>query len=76
MGDNMKVSVIIPAYNAENFIRKSLNSVVNQVYKNLEIIIIDDASTDNTKKIIKEYADKDDRIIPFYQSKNKGVCSA
>lgn len=72
----MKVSVIIPAYNAENFIRKSLDSVVNQVYKNLEIIIVDDASTDNTKKIIKEYADKDDRIIPFYQSKNKGVSRA
>lgn len=76
MGDNMKVSIIIPAYNAEDYIRKSLDSVVNQVYKNLEIIIVDDASTDNTKKIIKEYADKDDRIIPFYQSKNKGVSSA
>lgn len=72
----MKVSIIIPAYNAEKFIRKSLDSVVNQVYKNLEIIIIDDASNDDTKKIIKEYADKDDRIIPFYQSKNKGVSSA
>ena len=72
----MKVSIIIPAYNAENYIRKSLDSVVNQVYKNLEIIIVDDASTDDTKKIIKEYAEKDDRIIPFYQSKNKGVSSA
>ena len=72
----MKVSVIIPAYNAEKYIKNSLDSVVNQVYKNLEIIIVDDASTDNTKKIIKEYADKDDRIIPFYQSKNKGVSAA
>ena len=72
----MKVSVIIPAYNAENFIRKSLDSVVNQVYKNLEIRVVDDASTDSTKKIIKEYADKDDRIIPFYQASNKGVSSA
>ena len=72
----MKVSVIMPAYNAEDFIRKSLDSVVNQVYKNLEIIIVDDASEDNTKKIIKEYADKDERIQPFYQSKNKGVSAA
>lgn len=72
----MKVSVIMPAYNAQNYIRRSLDSVVNQVYKNLEIIIVDDASTDSTKKIIKEYADKDDRIIPFYQSENKGVSSA
>ena len=72
----MKVSVIMPVYNAEDYIRKSLGSVVNQVYKNLEIIIVDDASTDNTKKIIKEYADKDERIIPFYQSINKGVSAA
>lgn len=72
----MKVSVIVPAYNAEKFIKKSLDSIINQVYKNLEIIIVDDASTDNTKKIIKEYADKDKRIIPFYQTTNKGVSSA
>lgn len=72
----MKVSVIVPAYNAETFIRKSLDSIVNQVYKNIEIIVVDDASEDNTKKIIKEYADKDDRIIPFYQAKNKGVSAA
>ena len=76
MGDNMKVSVIVPAYNAENFISKSLDSIVNQVYKNLEIIIVDDASTDNTRSIIKSYADKDSRIIPFYQSVNKGVSAA
>ena len=54
----MKVSVIIPAYNAEEFIKDSLNSVIHQVYKNLEIIVIDDHSTDNTKKIISEYAKK------------------
>ena len=76
MGDNMKVSVIIPAYNAEKYLSKSLDSVINQVYKNLEIIVIDDASKDNTKSIIKEYAEKDDRILPFYQSENKGVSAA
>ena len=72
----MKVSVIIPAYNAEEFIKDSLNSVIHQVYKNLEIIVIDDHSTDNTKKIISEYAKKDKRIIPFYQTTNKGVSAA
>ena len=72
----MKVSVIIPAYNVENYLARSLDSVVNQVYKNLEIIIIDDASTDNTKHIIKEYAEKDNRIIPFYSEINKGVSAS
>ena len=72
----MKVSVIIPAYNAEEFIKDSLNSVIHQVYKNLEIIVVDDHSTDNTKKIISEYAKKDNRIIPFYQTTNKGVSAA
>ena len=72
----MKVSVIIPAYNAEGFIKDSLNSVIHQVYKNLEIIVVDDHSTDNTKKIISEYAKKDNRIIPFYQTTNKGVSAA
>ena len=72
----MKVSIIMPAFNTENYIRKSLDSVVNQVYKNIEIIVIDDASTDNTRKIIKEYAERDNRIIPFYQTSNKGVSAA
>ncbi len=72
----MKVSIIIPAYNAENFISKSLESAINQVYKNIEIIIVDDASTDNTAKIIKQYASEDNRIIAFYQKENKGVSAA
>lgn len=67
------MSVIIPAYNVEQYISRCLDSVINQVYRNLEIIVIDDASTDNTSRIIKEYAEKDNRIIPFYSSVNKGV---
>ena len=69
----MTVSIIIPAYNSEKFIKRCLDSVINQIYKNLEIIVIDDASKDNTKQIIKEYAEKDNRIRPFYSSENKGV---
>lgn len=72
----MLVSIIIPVYNGETFFRKCLDSIVNQVYKNIEIIIIDDASSDNTKDIIKEYANKDKRIIPFYSKLNKGVSNA
>lgn len=72
----MKVSIIIPAYNAEEYLPRALDSIINQVYKNLEIIVIDDASTDNTKAIIKQYAEKDNRIVPFYSSVNRGVSSA
>ena len=67
----MVVSIIIPAYNSEKFIRRCLDSVVNQIYKNIEIIVVDDASTDNTEKIIKEYAEKDTTELPTSVKKNK-----
>ena len=47
----MKVSIIVPCYNVEDCLNRCLDSIINQVYKNLEIIIIDDASTDNTKTL-------------------------
>ena len=50
------VSVIMPVYNAEEFLDKSVSSVINQTYKNLEILLIDDCSTDNSYNILKEYA--------------------
>lgn len=68
-----KVSVIVPVYNAEKYLPRSLNSILNQNYKNLEIIIIDDCSTDDSVKIIKKYALKDDRIRPVYSKINNGV---
>ena len=57
------VSVIIPVYNVEKFIFKTVESVMNQDYKNIEIILVDDGSPDNSAKIIDELAKKDDRII-------------
>ena len=51
----MKLSIIIPVYNSEKFLDKCLASIINQTYKNLEIIIINDGSTDNSKKIIDKY---------------------
>ena len=69
---NIKVSVIIPAYNSAKFIREAIESVYSQTYKNLEIIIIDDGSTDDTKKIAQNY---NERIKYFYQ-KNMGPASA
>lgn len=70
-----KISVIIPVYNAEKFLPKCLDSVINQIHDNLEIICIDDGSTDNSTQILKDYAAKDPRIIIDYQQ-NQGVSVA
>lgn len=70
---NNKVSVIVPIYNASEYLSRSIESILNQSYENLEIILIDDCSTDNSKEIIKKYALKDTRIKPFYSEVNQGV---
>ena len=74
------ISVIINCYNQDKFLEKCLDSVINQTYKNLEIIIVDDGSTDNTLKISKKYQKKDNRIkvisTPNYglsKSRNIGI---
>lgn len=58
-----KVSVIVPAYNVGDYLRQCIDSICYQTYKNLEIIIVNDGSTDNTKQLIQSYAKKDKRII-------------
>ena len=58
----LKVSVIIPVYNVEEYLRQCLDSVVNQTLKDIEMICIDDGSTDESAAILKEYATKDGRI--------------
>ncbi len=63
-----KISIIIPIYNAERHIGQCLDSVVNQTYKNLEIICINDGSTDDTASILNEYKEKDKRIILINQN--------
>ncbi len=65
-----KISVIIPAFNAEKTIEKCINSIINQTYKNLEIIIVNDGSSDKTSEICRKF--NDNRIIVF-DNKNKGV---
>ena len=62
-----KVSVIIPVYNVEKYLRECLNSVINQTLKDIEIIIIDDGGKDNCPQIIDEYAQKDSRIIAIHK---------
>ena len=70
-----KISVIIPVYNVEKYLPQALESVINQTFSDLEIICVNDGSTDNSLKILEEYAQKDERIIVFSQ-KNQGVSSA
>ncbi len=72
---NKLVSVVIPAYNVEKYIKQAIESVLLQDYKNLEIIVVDDGSTDNTGKILSEYEKKDSRIKVITQI-NKGLAGA
>lgn len=67
------LSVILPIYNVENYLREALDSIINQTYKYLEIICINDCSTDSCAKILKEYQEKDSRIIIINNKKNLGV---
>ncbi len=70
-----KITVIIPVYKVEKYLRKCLDSVINQTYANLEIICVDDGSPDNSGAILDEYAQKDSRIIVIHQE-NAGVSAA
>lgn len=67
------VSVIVPIYNAELFLDKCVSSIVSQTYKNLEIILIDDASTDGSKILCQKWMKQDERIQVLYNEKNKGA---
>lgn len=69
-----KFSLIIPAYNVEKYIKKCLDSVLNQTYNNYEIIIINDGSTDNTSKILESY--KSNKNIKIINQENKGLSNA
>lgn len=72
---NPLISVIVPIYNTEQYLPRCLNSIINQEYRNLEIICVDDGSTDKSAEICDEYASKDDRIKVIHK-KNEGVVSA
>lgn len=75
MEQNPKISIIVPAYNVEKYISQCLDSLVNQTYKNIEIIVINDGSSDNTFSTIKKYAENDNRVIAINQA-NKGVSAS
>lgn len=71
----MKISLIVPVYNVSNYLRKCLESIINQTYKNIEIIIINDGSIDNSYDICLEYKEKDKRIKLINQE-NMGLSEA
>lgn len=75
MKEEPLISVIVPVYNVEKYLRRCLDSIVNQTYRNIEIILVDDGSTDGSGKICEEYAERDKRIKVFSQS-NRGVSVA
>lgn len=69
---NPLVSIVIPVYNGEEYIEEAIESALNQTYKNIEIIVVNDGSIDNTKNIVKTYEDK----IFYYEKENGGVATA
>lgn len=72
----MKVSVCIPIYNVEKYVRRCLDSVVNQTFRDIEVIVVDDCSPDNSMSIVSEYASKDTRIKIIHHGRNQGLMVA
>ena len=70
-----KVSVIVPIYNVEKYLEKCIDSIISQTYSNIEIILINDGSTDNSESICKKY-ENTDRRIRYYKKENGGLSSA
>ena len=75
MNDTNLVSIVVAVYKSEPFLRKLLDSICNQTYKNLEVILMDDGSPDNSGIICDEYASKDNRFVVIHK-KNGGACEA
>ena len=72
---NERISVVLPVYNAEKYIRDALVDLTNQLYRDIEIIVIDDGSTDGSASIIQDFKENDDRI-QFIHTKNGGPSKA
>ena len=71
----MKISIIVPIYNVEKYLERCINSLINQTYKNIEIILVNDGSTDNSLIICEKYKNIDSRII-LVNKENGGLSDA
>lgn len=71
--DNPEISVVMPVYNSEVYLREAMESILNQTIENFEFIILNDGSTDRSESVIREYADTDKRIKAFNSKQNKGL---
>ena len=74
--DNSRVQIIMPVYNAEKYLGRSLDSLVNQTFKDWRVIIVDDASNDSSREIIETYASRDSRFTKVFLSENGGASNA
>lgn len=72
--NDIKISIIVPCYNIEKYLPRCIESILSQTYRNLEVILVSDGSTDGTNEIIKKYAEKDLRVVPIFKE-NSGVSS-
>ena len=72
MENEERIDVLLATYNGEKYLKEQLDSILNQTYKNINLIISDDCSTDSTREILKQYEQKDNRITLYMQEKNLG----
>lgn len=75
MNDEIKISIVVPVYNLEQEIGSCINSIQKQTHQNIEIIVVDDGSNDQSKSVIEELASTDSRLLPIFKE-NRGVTSA
>ena len=76
MMSSLPVSVIMPVYNSENYLREAIDSILNQTFRDFELVIVDDCSTDSSAAIIEEYKKIDSRVVTHRQHKNSGIAAA
>ena len=70
---NETIDILIPVYNVEKYIAKCLDSLLNQTYKNIKIIVVDDGSKDNSLKILEDYANKHKEIVLYKKENEKSI---
>ena len=75
MKNETLVSIVVPVYNVENFIEECIESIIRQSYETLQIILVDDGSTDHSGELCKRYVENDTRI-ELFQTQNSGVSTA